>query len=215
MTLASMVNKSMVANGRRGGLATLEKYGRIHFVLLGMRGGRPTWRRSLMRGKETIQNRICRERAASGATTDRPGYRALMADADRRRFDLVMVWALDRFGRSLRQLVTDLELFRVKGIGFRSHTQAIDTTSPGGMLLFQIMAAFAEFERSLTVERVRAGLEAARAKGKRLGRPPVDPAIAERVREMAWEGRSIAQIAAATKLPRSTIAKLRRENKDT
>jgi len=108
---------------------------------------------------------------ASGAEESRPGYRRLIKDADRREFGMVLVWSLDRFGRSLRQLINDLEFFSSKRIDFRSHTQALDTTTPHGRLLFQVIASFAEFERSLISERVKAGLLAAQAKGKQLGRP--------------------------------------------
>ena len=109
---------------------------------------------------------------ASGAKELRPEYRRLMRDADRKNFDMVLVWSLDRFGRSLKQLVNDLDFLGSKGIDFRSHTQALDTTTPQGKLLFQLLGAFAEFERGMISERVKAGLAMARARGIRLGRPP-------------------------------------------
>src|SRR4029077_5637438 len=97
---------------------------------------------------------------------------ALLLDCRRKKVDLVVVWKFDRFARSLKQLLNALELFRTLGIGFVSCTEAIDTSLPHGEMLFQIIGAIAQWERSLIVERVRAGLQHARSRGKRLGRPP-------------------------------------------
>jgi DNA invertase Pin-like site-specific DNA recombinase len=85
----------------------------------------------------------------------------------------VVVWKFDRFARSLKQLVNALDLFRQLGIGFVSCTEAIDTSLPHGEMLFQIIGAIAQWERSLIAERVKAGLQHARQHGKQLGRPPV------------------------------------------
>ena len=86
---------------------------------------------------------------------------------------LLVVWKFDRFARSLKQLLNALELFRTLNIGFVSCTEAIDTSLPHGEMLFQIIGAIAQWERSLIVERVKAGLQYARSQGKRLGRPPL------------------------------------------
>jgi len=102
-----------------------------------------------------------------------PEFEALMADARRRRFDCVLVWKYDRFARPLGALIAALQEFRDLGVDFISHTQAIDTTTPMGRLFFHVIGSFAEFERDVIVERVKAGLANARAKGKRLGRPCV------------------------------------------
>jgi len=110
---------------------------------------------------------------ASGAKESRPALNRLMADAHRRRFDAVVVWKLDRFGRSLRHLVNALAEFEAIGVAFVSIRDNLDLGTPAGRLMFQIIGAMAEFERSLIQERVRAGLRHARAKGKRLGRPRV------------------------------------------
>lgn len=107
---------------------------------------------------------------ASGAQRDRP---QLMAALDyMREGDTLVVWKLDRLARSLRQLIETVELLEERGIGFRSLTEAIDTTSPGGKLVFHIFASLAEFERGIIRERTKAGLVAARARGKIGGRPP-------------------------------------------
>ncbi len=106
----------------------------------------------------------------SGAKNDRPGLNRMMADARQRKFDQVIVWKFDRFGRSLRDLVNSLEEFRSLGIQFVSVTEAIDTSSPLGAVLFAIIGAMAQFERDLIIERVHAGLDRARKQGKALGR---------------------------------------------
>ena len=107
----------------------------------------------------------------SGAIEKRPGLDTLFADCRRGKLDIVAVWKFDRFARSLKQLLHALELFRELGIGFVSCTEAIDTSLPHGEMLFQIIGAIAQWERSLIAERVKAGLQHARNQGKRLGRP--------------------------------------------
>ncbi len=110
------------------------------------------------------------EEAASGAQRDRP---QLMAALDYLRpGDTLIVWKLDRLARSLKQLIETVEELERRQIGFRSLTEAIDTTTPGGRLVFQIFGALAEFERGLIRERTRAGLETARAQGRLSGRRP-------------------------------------------
>jgi DNA invertase Pin-like site-specific DNA recombinase len=113
------------------------------------------------------------DKGVSGVKEKRPGLDALLDDCRHRRIDVVVVWKFDRFARSLKQLVNALDLFRQLGIGFVSCTEAIDTSLPHGEMLFQVIGAIAQWERSLIAERVRAGLQHARSKGKRLGRPPL------------------------------------------
>jgi len=110
----------------------------------------------------------------SGSKDSRPALNRLMADACQRRFDAVLVWKLDRFGRSLRHLVNSLAELEALGVAFVSLRDNLDLSTPSGRLMFQIIGAMAEFERALIQERVRAGLRNARAKGKRLGRPKAD-----------------------------------------
>src|SRR3974390_151507 len=107
----------------------------------------------------------------SGAKERRPELDRLLADAHRRRFDAVVVWRFDRFARSVSHLLRTLETFRSLGIEFVSLSEQVDTSTPAGKLVFTVLGAVAELERSLIVERVRAGLRNARAKGKHLGRP--------------------------------------------
>jgi DNA invertase Pin-like site-specific DNA recombinase len=126
----------------------------------------------------------------SGTKDSRPELNRLMADAHRRRFDVVAVWRFDRFARSVSHLLRALETFNALGIAFVSLSENVDTTTPTGKMIFTVLGAVAELERSLIVERVRAGLRNARAKGKTLGRPRtvVDTAKIDRLRAsgLSW-----------------------------
>src|SRR6202789_3645870 len=107
----------------------------------------------------------------SGTKDSRPELNKLMADAHRRRFDAVVVWRFDRFARSVSHLLRALENFRSLGIEFVSLSEQVDTSTPTGKMVFTVLGAVAELERSLIAERVRAGLRNAKAKGRKLGRP--------------------------------------------
>ena len=112
------------------------------------------------------------DRGVSGSKDRRPALDSLIGDARCRRFDVLVVWRLDRLGRNLRHLVTLLEELQTLGIAFVSLAEGIDATTPAGKLQMHILAAIAEFERARIAERVRAGLARVRAKGQRLGRRP-------------------------------------------
>ncbi len=142
----------------------------------------------------------------SGAKDSRPELNRLMGDAHKRRFDVVCVWRFDRFARSVSHLLRALETFKALGIDFVSYSEQMDTSTPAGKMVFTVLGAVAELERSLIVERVRAGLRNARAKGKTLGRPRVsmDAAKAGRLRE---QGRSIREIADELGVSRSLVHK--------
>ncbi len=107
----------------------------------------------------------------SGSKEQRNGLNQLMEDAHKKLFDIVLVWRFDRFSRSLKQLITSLEYLKNKGIKFISFNDNIDTTTPTGELMFNMIGSFAQFERRIIQERVKAGLRKAKAKGKKLGRP--------------------------------------------
>jgi DNA invertase Pin-like site-specific DNA recombinase len=130
----------------------------------------------------------------SGSKESRPELNRLMADAHRRKFDAVLVWKIDRFGRSLKHLVNAIADLGAYGVAFVSLRDNLDLSTPSGRLMFQIIGAMAEFERSLIQERVRAGLRNARAKGKRLGRPAVfvDAAEVQRLRSQGLAWRAVA-----------------------
>src|ERR1700726_3723008 len=130
----------------------------------------------------------------SGAKDSRPELNRLMADAHKRRFDVVCVWRFDRFARSVSHLLRALETFNTLGIAFVSLSEQMDTTTPTGKMVFTVLGAVAELERSLIAERVRAGLRNARAKGKTLGRPEKILDVA-RIAELRRRGRSWRKIA--------------------
>src|SRR5260370_20400759 len=109
----------------------------------------------------------------SGAKDSRPELNRLMSDAHKRRFDVVVVWKFDRFARSVSHLLRALETFGALGIQFVSLSEQLDTSTPAGKMVFTVLGAVAELERSLIVERVKAGIRNAKAKGKRLGPPRV------------------------------------------
>lgn len=126
----------------------------------------------------------------------RPAFDRLCKDAARRRFDVVMAWSVDRLGRSLQDLVAFLGELHGFGVDLFLHQQGIDTTTPAGKAMFQMLGVFSEFERSMIQERVRAGLARARAEGKTLGRPSVlDDARRAAVLSAKAEGLSVRKIA--------------------
>ncbi len=110
----------------------------------------------------------------SGAQDRRPALDRMLAAARQRKFDVLVVWAIDRLGRSLRALVLTCEELGALGVDLVSFTQPIDTTTPSGRLTFSVLGAVAQFEREMIRERVRAGISKAKSSGKRLGRPPLD-----------------------------------------
>ena len=129
----------------------------------------------------------------SGAKDSRPELNRLMADAHRRRFDVVCVWKFDRFARSVSHLLRALETFKALGVEFCSYSEQMDTSTPAGRMIFTVLGAVAELERSLIAERVRAGLRNAKAKGRRLGRPRVELSPAQ-IAALKAEGLTIAAI---------------------
>src|SRR6202046_3694305 len=128
--------------------------------------------------------KVYRDQGVSGAKSrqDRPSFDALCKDASRRQFDLIAAWAADRLGRSLQDLVGFLTEVHALGINLFLHQQGVDTTTPAGKALFQMMGVFAEFERAMIRERVKAGLERAKAQGKVLGRPSTHPEKVEAIK---------------------------------
>jgi len=145
------------------------------------------------RGWETVVEYV--DAGVTGAKEQRPELDRLLAECRKRRVNAVVVYRYDRFARSLRQLVNALEEFRALGIEFISLHEGVDTSTPNGRLVFGIFASIAEFERELIRERVRSGLAAARARGKRIGRPKkiVDAAKIARLRATGVPWRIIAR----------------------
>jgi DNA invertase Pin-like site-specific DNA recombinase len=140
----------------------------------------------------------------SGRKEKRLELDRLMADAHRRRFDVVAVWKFDRFARSVSHLLRALDTFRVLGIEFVSLSESLDTATPAGRMVFTVLGAVAELERSLIVERVKAGLRNAKAKGKRIGRPRVI-VDARRIAALRGSGSSWSEIARLTGWTKGTV----------
>lgn len=132
----------------------------------------------------------------------------LLEAARRREIDVVLVWRLDRWGRSLADLITTLQELADLGVGFVSLTEALDMTTATGRAMAGLLAVFAQFEHDLLRERVRAGLAEARLNGKRLGRPRTIDAHMGRVRALHRRGISKAEIARRLKLPRTSVRRL-------
>ena len=142
---------------------------------------------------------VYQDKAQSGAKDERPALNAMLSDMRRRRFDVVVVWKLDRLARSLKQLLTIGEESRSLGVDLVSLRQNIDTTLPAGRLTFQILGAVAEFERELLRERVKAGMAQARRTGKHVGRTALrkfQTTDIERMREFRLKGMSVRKLAA-------------------
>lgn len=146
----------------------------------------------------------------SGSKDSRPALNRLMADACQRRFDAVLVWKLDRFGRSLRHLVNSLAELEALGVAFVSLRDNLDLSTPSGRLMFQIIGAMAEFERALIQERVKAGLRNAKAKGKRLGRPRANVSEAQ-IADLRNSGASWRRVAKKLGVGVGTAYRLARE----
>lgn len=125
----------------------------------------------------------------------RPAFDALLKDAIRKEFDIVAAWSVDRLSRSLRDLLSFLDDIHAKGIGLYMHQQGVDTTTPGGKALFQMVGVFAEFERAILQERIKAGLARAREQGTILGRPPVGQKIEGKILALRATGVGMLKIA--------------------
>ena len=131
----------------------------------------------------------------SGAKAKRPQLDKLLKSAMRKEIDVVMAWSVDRLGRSLQHLITLLSDIQSKNVDLYLHQQGIDTTTPSGKMMFQMCGVFAEFERAMIQERVKAGLKRAKAQGKRLGRPPVPPIQLKKIVNLREQGLSYRKIA--------------------
>ena len=135
----------------------------------------------------------------------------MLKDAQRRRFDVVMAWAIDRLGRSLVDLLGTIQALEACGVDLYLDQQSIDTTTPAGRLMFQITGAFAEFERSMIRQRVRAGLKRAVESGKQLGRPKIEHAVEKRIQAQLRTKKGMLAIAKDLKVGTGTVQRIKRE----
>src|SRR6478672_4717045 len=141
----------------------------------------------------------------------RPGLDRMLKDASKRRFDVVMAWAIDRLGRSLIDLLGTIQGLEAANVDLFLEQQAIDTTTPAGKLMFQVTGAFAEFERSMIRQRVNAGLRRAVEQGKQLGRPRVSPAIEKRILSHLRKGVGILKTAKTLGVGTGTVQRIKQE----
>ena len=130
----------------------------------------------------------------SGTTEDRLQYQTMLEATRKRRIDVVLVWRYDRFARSTQALVNALKEFQKLGVDFISYQENIDTTTPTGELIFQVMASLAQFESSLISQRVKAGMARAKAQGKHIARPPIPAAQQKQIIALYEQGLPINQI---------------------
>lgn len=147
------------------------------------------------------------EEISSGAV-QRPKREPLLKKARRRELDAILVWRLDRWGRSLADLITTLQELNGLGVGFVSLTEALDMTTPTGRAMAGLLAVFAEFERDILRERVKAGIAQARQQGKPHGRPATVASQKERIQELFAQGMSKAQIARELRIGRTSVRRL-------
>jgi DNA invertase Pin-like site-specific DNA recombinase len=156
--------------------------------------------------------KVYKDHGISGAKgrDKRPAFDALCRDASKRQFDVVMAWSVDRLGRSLQDLVTFLSEIHALDIDLFLHQQGLDTRTPAGKAMFGMMGVFAEFERSMISERVRAGLARAKDAGKQLGRPRIAPELERRIREALAGGLSVRKTAAKFNVNPSTVQNVSR-----
>jgi DNA invertase Pin-like site-specific DNA recombinase len=151
-----------------------------------------------------VDQRHLHQDRASGAGDDRPGLKSCLAELC--KGDVLVVWKLDRLGRSLSHLIRIVEDLKLRGVAFRSLTEAIDTTNSHGAFLFNLFGTLAEYERALISERVNAGLAAARRRGRKGGRPPtIDTEKVEQILAALEAGASKASVCRTFKVPRSTL----------
>ncbi len=148
--------------------------------------------------------KIFEDRGVSGAKTDRSGLAAALSYV--REGDVLVVWKLDRLGRSMAHLVETVGALETRGVGLRSLTEAIDTTTPGGRLIFHVFGALGQFERDLIRERTRAGLTAAAERGRKGGRKPViTPDKLKRARALMAQGLNVREVATRLKVGKTAL----------
>jgi DNA invertase Pin-like site-specific DNA recombinase len=141
----------------------------------------------------------------------RPGLDEMLKDASRRRFDVVMAWAIDRLGRSLLDLLGTIQTLEHCGVDMYLDQQALDTTTPAGKLMFQVTGAFAEFERSMIKQRINAGLKRAIDQGKQLGRPRISPEVEKQIQDLLRAKKGMLAIAKEVGVGSGTVQRIARE----
>jgi len=163
------------------------------------------------RGWEVVEQYSDAGVSGSKGRESRPGLDQMLKDASRRKFDVIMAWAIDRLGRSLIDLLGTIQTLETCGVDMYLDQQSIDTTTPAGKLMFQVCGAFAEFERSMIRQRVHAGLKRAVEEGKQLGRPKIDEALEKRIQTQLRAGKGILKVAREIGVGTGTVQRIARE----
>ena len=159
-------------------------------------------------GWEVVERFIDHGISGSKGREGRPAFDRLAKGIVRREFELVAAWSVDRLGRSLQDLFAFLNELHSKHTNLYLHKQGIDTTTPAGKLLFQMLGVFAEFERTMIVERVKSGLKRAKAEGKTLGRPRVSAAVEAKVLALRQKGTGMRKIARELGIGNCTVQRI-------
>ena len=160
------------------------------------------------RGWDVVE--VYNDAGISGARgrNGRPGLDSMLKDASRRKFDIVMAWAIDRLGRSLSDLLDTIQHLEACGVDLYLDQQGIDTSTPMGKLVFQLTGAFAEFERTMIRQRIKAGLNRAVAQGVKLGRPKIDGATERKVRRQLAKGVGMLKVAKSLGIGTGTVQRI-------
>jgi DNA invertase Pin-like site-specific DNA recombinase len=161
------------------------------------------------RGWEVVEQYSDAGISGSKGRDGRPGLDLMLNDAKRRKFDVVMAWAIDRLGRSLVDLLHTIQELEAAGVDLYLDQQSIDTTTPMGKLMFQVTGAFAEFERAMIRSRVKAGLERAKARGVRLGRPKTGAKVETAIRARLAAGDGIKKVAKTVGVGNGTVSRIK------
>ena len=163
------------------------------------------------RGWDVVE--VYSDAGVSGAKgrNGRPGLDTMLKDASRRKFDVILAWAIDRLGRSLSDLLDTIQHLEACGVDLYLDQQVIDTTTPMGKLVFQLTGAFAEFERTMIRQRIKAGLKRAVAPGVKLGRPKIDSATERKVRRQLAKGVGILKVARSLGIGTGTVQRIASE----
>jgi len=163
------------------------------------------------RGWEVVEQYSDAGISGSKGREGRPGLDQMLKDASKRRFDVVMAWAIDRLGRSLIDLLSTIQTLEACGVDLYLDQQSIDTTTPAGKLMFQVTGAFAEFERSMIRQRVHAGLKRAAQEGRYPGRPRISGGVEKRIQSQLRAGKGILKVARECGVGTGTVQRIARE----
>ena len=160
------------------------------------------------RGWQVVEEYVDHGISGSKGRDERPAFKKLTKDAAAGKLDMVAAWSIDRIGRSLQHLVEFMEELKTQGVGLYLHQQNVDSSTAAGKAMLSMCGVFAEFERSIIVERINAGLARAKAEGKELGRPRVDDATEREIRKMLAKGTGKLKIARTLKVGVSTVQRV-------